>query len=1010
MEARDALVSEGLAEELASGAGDTLLLRVEKPSDIPAESLHGRKDDVGRTIRLTARETLAPTAMGEFSIRPRQGAVSAIFVPLARLQKDLQQEGKVNTLLLSQRQTEGAARAAEAAAKLESLLKQAATLEDIAVSLRMIEGQRALQLESETGLINDALFEAARAAAADSKLQSSAILSYLANSIRAGEREIPYSIVTAFDRASFERLQPAAAPATRLEPIVLNDWAANDLGVKPGDLLELEYYVWQQEGRLLTEKAQFQLSGVTRIEGAAADRDLVPDYPGITEAENVSDWDPPFPVELWRVRPRDEDYWHKYRTTPKAFIRLESGQRLWQSRFGALTSVRFHTDEQTDIRAAAEALKQNLRASLDPAQMGMVVYSARSQGLEASRGATDFGEYFVYFSFFLVVSALLLAALFFKLGVEQRLKEIGLLKAIGFPASRIRSVFLSEGVILATVGAALGLAGALAYGGIILLGLRTWWIDAVGTRLLTLHATTTSLVLGGAGGVVTALVCIAWTLRRLGPASPRGLLTGSWSDAAGTRQGHEGARRQAKTRRFFSSKGGVFAFGAAGLLLLIAAAANRISPVAGFFGAGTLLLVALFCFQSMWLRRGSGRAIQGTGWWPVSRVGFRNTTHRPGRSVLCIALIASATFIIVAVDGFRRERATSAFDKKSGTGGYPLMAESLLPIVHDPSAAEGRESLSLIAPEGSTLAGLDFARFRVRPGDDASCLNLYQPRNPKVVAPTPDFVQSNRFSFQGSLAETEAERENPWLLLDQEMTDGAVPVIADANSMTYVLHLKLGDEFVLDRGGAEPVRLRLVAALADSVFQGELLMSEKNFLRLFPEQEGYRLFLLDVAQERAQEAATALEEQLSDFGFDVTSTAERLAAFHRVENTYLSTFQTLGGLGLVLGTLGLATVLLRNVIERRRELALLRAMGYNSAHFRLMVIAENAFLLFCGLATGTLAALLAIAPALASRGGGVSVASIVLLLLVVLVTGLAASVLATAAALRSPLLPALRSE
>jgi len=135
-----------------------------------------------------------------------------------------------------------------------------------------------------------------------------------------------------------------------------------------------------------------------------------------------------------------------------------------------------------------------------------------------------------------------------------------------------------------------------------------------------------------------------------------------------------------------------------------------------------------------------------------------------------------------------------------------------------------------------------------------------------------------------------------------------------------------------------------------------------------------------------------------------------LAGFHRVENTYLSTFQTLGGLGLLLGTLGLATVLLRNVLERRRELALLRAIGYRSPHFTIMVVAENAWLLFCGLLTGAVCALIAIAPALFARGGRLPTVSLAALLMLVLVTGLAASLLATVAALRSPLLPALRSE
>ena len=47
-----------------------------------------------------------------------------------------------------------------------------------------------------------------------------------------------------------------------------------------------------------------------------------------------------------------------------------------------------------------------------------------------------------------------------------------------------------------------------------------------------------------------------------------------------------------------------------------------------------------------------------------------------------------------------------------------------------------------------------------------------------------------------------------------------MPVAADANSLTYVLHKKLGDEILLTHGD-RPVRLKVVAVLADSVFQGE---------------------------------------------------------------------------------------------------------------------------------------------------------------------------------------------
>ena len=152
--------------------------------------------------------------------------------------------------------------------------------------------------------------------------------------------------------------------------------------------------------------------------------------------------------------------------------------------------------------------------------------------------------------------------------------------------------------------------------------------------------------------------------------------------------------------------------------------------------------------------------------------------------------------------------------------------------------------------------------------------------------------------------------------------------------------------------GDREIRLRLVAALRDSIFQGELLMSQANFRRLFPEQEGYHVLLVDTPPGRSADVSLTIENALIDFGADAVGTGERLAEFHRVENTYLSTFQTLGGLGLLLGTLGLATVLLRNVLERRRELALLGAVGYRRSHFTLMVAAENALLLAGGLVAG----------------------------------------------------------
>jgi len=917
---REIFLTAALALELGAKTGDEILLRIAKPSAIPLETLHGRKDDTGRTIRLTFGRTVEPAH--EFSLRPQQGDLRAVYLPLAGLERDLNQRGKVNTILVGP---------GSGPASLERRLKERYTLADAGLRLRSLEKSGCLSLESDSTLISDAVSKAALSAAQSLGLHTEPVLTYLANSIRIGAREIPYAVVTALDSG--------LAPAHE-DGITLNEWAARALGAKAGDGATLEYYIWRSDGRLRTETAQFRVERVVPLAGDAADPDFAPEYPGITESRSLHDWDPPFPIDLARIRPADEQYWNRYRTTPKAFVRLARGRALWGTRFGNLTSIR--------VSPPSQAYGEAIRMALEPWQAGLQVVPVRSQGLKAAQGATDFGEYFVYFSFFLMVSALLLTGLFFRLGIEQRTTEIGVLRSLGFSAGRIRTVFLAEGAVLASAGALAGIGAALLYSALILLGLRTWWFDAVGTRLLSLNASMTSLGVGAAAGVVTGLGSVAWTLRGLQPVTPRGLLAGERKRGAG------------RWRWLAAASAAVLAAGCAGA-----------GQAAGFFGAGTLLLVAALLFQSAWMHARRSGLVGG----PVA-LGLRSVRYRPGRSILCIALIASATFVIASLEAFRRDGSFA------GTVEFPLLADAQLPLIHDPNTEAGRAALNI-----PPLEGVRFVSFRVHPGDDASCLNLYQPRNPRVVAPPPGF-----------------SRGNPWPLLELPLADGAIPAIADANSMTYSLHRKLGEEF--ETGG---VRYRMVGALEDSVFQGELIISEKNLLRLFPDSEGYRFFLLSAPSGKADQVARTLEDALSGYGFTVQPTGARLASFHKVENTYLSTFGALGGLGLVLGTVGLAAVLMRNVLERRRELALLRAVGYRARHLAAMVLAENAFLLMMGLGTGVVCAALAVAPAVTARGGHVPVVSLGVLMVSVAATGIVSSSIATAVALRSPVLDALKS-
>jgi hypothetical protein len=992
-------ISPALAAETGAQPGDVLLTRLQRPSEIPLESLFARKEETGRTVRLQLAGVLPPERLGEFALQPQQAAVRAVFAPLRRIQRDLGVEDQVNTVLVS-------------GDLIRDRFRAALRVQHLGVRVRATDDERAVAVESASGVINASLDESARAAATSYGLEPLPIFTYLANVIRKGDRSVPYSLITAIDlRAVSDSLPGAPTPAKDYpaDAIILNDWTARELGASPGDRVDIDYFLWDPAQGLLTKTASFTLAQVVPIAGLAADRRLAPEYPGITGSESLADWDPPFPLDLGKVRKQDEQYWDDYRTTPKAFIRYERGRELWQTRYGAATSLRLAPPATADgkrgfpsaeaAHEAVAAVDGFIRSTISPQAMGMSAYPARQLALEASTGATDFGEYFTYFSFFLVVSALLLTVLFFKLGVEGRLKQIGIMRAAGFTVAVLRRMLLAEAALLAIVGALLGVAGAVLYARIIVHGLTTWWVGAVGTDLLRLHVSPVSLAIGAAAGVLAAIICVAVSLRTVARLSPRALLTAQGLENVGVDAG-----RPRRNRRL------ALAFAAIAIALIAIGFSGRIQ-VGAFFGAGAALLVASLLALAAWLRARDARLITGRGPWAVARLGFRSAAFRPARSVLSAALIASAAFIIVSVEAFRRGGGELTQDPRSGTGGYALLARAELPFVQNPNEPSGREAMLIQAPE---LEAARFTRFRVRQGQDASCLNLYRPTNPTIVAPEAGFIESNRFSFSASLAENDAERANPWLLLRKTFEDGTVPVIADATSLQYVLHVGVGDTMSIDIGATRPLVVRFVGALRDSVLQGELIMAEEQFVRLFPGQPGYRMFLLAAPSvttiEQARALAGVVEKEFQPFGVDAVTTADRLDEFHRVENTYLSTFQALGSLGLLLGTVGLATVMFRNVLERRRELALLRAVGYNASNVTQMIVAESVLLLGTGLAGGALCAAVAIAPAWLGHGGRMPGSGLILLLLAVIVAGLLSSFVATRAALSGRMLDALRAE
>ncbi|MEN6337212.1 MAG: FtsX-like permease family protein [Phycisphaerales bacterium] len=966
------VLSHAVATRLGVAAGGEVLLRVEKatmmPRDVPLVS------DKDRTIafRLKVRAVADDSAFARFDLAANQAAPLNVFVPLAWLAGKVDQPGRAN-MLLAAHQKSGAT-----ADELNAAIKDVWQPADAGIELTHLEPQNALELRSRRVFIEDSLSDEAMKADAG----ATRILTYFVNEIRLGDKATPYSMVAA---TGVGNVIPRGMQA---DEIVINQWLADDLGARIGDFVDLTYFVIGPGRKLNEEQGRFKVVKIVPLEGATADPTLMPEFPGLADVNNCRDWKPGVPVDLNRIRPKDEQYWNEHRGTPKAFVTLGAGQPRWQNQYGKLTAIRYPWREGLDRQ-----ISQYLTSHIDPATAGLFFQAVRESGLRAGRGGTDFGQLFLGLSMFLIGSAIILTGLLFVFGVESRGTQVGMLLAIGWPARRVKRLLLAEGGLVALIGAALGVGAGLLYAWLMLRGLATFWSGAIAGAAIRFHTTGLTLALGGVGGLGVALLAIGVTLRKHVTLPSRQLM-------AGVVEGHVTSHSRSRRGVILA----VSAFVGTAILLLFVRGGDSQAAAGAFFGAGALLLIGTLGLSHMLLCVAAGGvsrpliSLQG--------LGFRNAARRRGRSLAIIGLLACGVFMVVAVGANRRDPMRQPQSRDSGTGGFALYGESSLSILNDLSTEAGRKELGLTDPE---LAGLEAVQFRVHEGDDASCLNLNRAQRPRLLGVSPgSLMQRKAFKFTSVSGST--AHDAGWSLLEGESRDGAIPAIGDYPTVFWALGKKLGDEVEFVDETGRPFRVRIVAMLDSSILQGSLIVSEKEFTRRFPSVDGYRVLLVDAPSDKMEAISQKLSSGLTDLGLVLTPTRERMAAFGAVENTYLSIFTALGGLGLVLGSVGLGLVVLRNMLERRGELAMLRAVGFERARIRRMVFYEHWGLMLAGVVCGVVAAVVAVIPALQSPAGQTPYLPLVGTVAAIAFSGALWVWLAGTLALRGQLLDSLRHE
>ena len=1026
----------GIASDDLSEDGPTIKLRVPAPKAIATDSALSKKDDtVVSLVDFKVIDIVPDKGLGRFGIRPTQIAPPNAFIPIDQMQRalltrSLQQKStaeQVNMILLSGKGSQPPDESVASA--LESELDP--SLEDLGLYLTPVK----LEFEIDSGkketiydyysLSTDRMVlpglavEAANATFAD----IDPVLTYLANKIELvkpneedgdSEDAIPFSMVSAigfgagFNPVSMDSARPISSVES--DTIVLTQWAAEDLGAQVGDKIRLTYFDPETvDGVEVERKIEFKLDDIAALTKPATpfgvrrrrevrpptfkerptlanDWNLTPFVPGITDAESIQRWDLPFQT-LVRKNGKDDDYWKFYRTTPKAFVNLKKGRQLWSSRFGDTTSLRIPNTGQTS-EEMEKALMDEFRKR--GKWLDLHISQIKRQGLRASSGSTPFDVLFLSLSMFVIASSVLLVALLFRLGAARRAEELGLLYSVGAKQRTVFQVWIGEAVLVCLIGAAIGVAGGLGYAHLMIYGLKTWWVGAISTPFLQVHVGWLSIVLGFGCGAIICIFSIGWSLWNAGKLDPQRLLMGQFEDTV---------KLKKKDHSRIWLVVALVCVVIAVSLAFMATTLGGESQAGAFMGSGFMILAGALIGVRLWL--GNRKTQTASQVYSLGSMATANVKRYPLRSWLTIALVSVASFLLIAVSSFRLQ------PTDLGTAGFSFIARSDTPILYDLNDSK----VNGFGPdETKTGKPIEWVGMRVQDGDDASCTNPFQTIQPRVLSIDNDFVSffdesKHEFGWAGIDANSNIENDNPWTILQRETAGEVVPVIIDKNTAWYSLKVySIGQEFTLNYDAVGPITFKLVGLLENTILQGSLMIGESDFSRLFPNQSGPRMFLLDTSSENVE----VLNSAFSEYGWASTSAEKELAGFLAVQNTYLSTFQSLGGLGLLLGTFGLAVVQMRTVVERQKEIALLRAVGYSAPRLASLIASESFVLLGCGLMVGIGAALCAVMPHVLVTQLSVPWDILLTVFALIVVTGILTGIIGSRVVARAPVVSALR--
>ncbi len=948
----EAIISENTSKKLNLKEGQEILLRIENVSIIPLNAPFASQDQPSVSLRLKIKKIAAQDEIGRFSLKSNQAAPYNVFVSQNLLASKLKLEGLANTIILNNSAKENLT-----AEQINIALKECWNLKDASLEIKKLDDDGKYELLSNRIFIEDKVSQTIDSL----KVEIEPVLTYLVNSIRLGDKNTPYSFVSGLENDIIPN-------NLNDNEIIINSWLADDLNAKTGDSIQLDYFIIGTLRKLKEVSSKFKIKAIIPIQNNEIFRSLMPSFPGLSDAGHCKDWKSGVPIDLDKIRVKDEEYWNVFKGTPKAYISIHSGQKLWKNQFGRLSAIHFDSSE---IRPSK--LEKALLSNLNPQDFNLTFQPVYEQGIAATMNSVDFGELFLSLSFFVIAAAVLLTLLIHGLNIESRSVETGILEGIGFSQKLILKTRIIESLIIILFGGILGALVGILYNYALLAGLNSVWNDAVRTDMISVYINPKTLVIGSISGIIVSIIPVIWITRKKLKQSVSILIknTGLLADKSIT--------KKSNTSKWVFIIGLILTF----MLLAYSFVTSVDVNSSMFLTSGALFLAVGIAFISLLMDK---QQIVKDKLFTINSFAIKNTVRNNSINLAIIGLLSLGVFVIIITGANRKTYYGEDNINQSGTGGFLFWAETSLPILYNLNTVEGKKKLGIENDEFPK--GLKITQFHSLSGDDASCLNLNQVQKPRILGvDATEFNYRKSFSF-GSVLKG-VDQENPWLSLNQLKDNKLIPAVADLTVLTWGLKKKVGNTLIYLNEEGKEIKLLIIGGLNNSIFQGNLLIADSLFVQNFPSVSGSKVMLIDGPHESKNKIESYFNDNLVDYGIELSQATTRLAEFNSVENTYLTVFMALGGLGVLIGTIGLGIVILRNMLERKTEFALLQAIGFNNQQIFILVIKENLFLLFSGIIIGTLAAIIGILPSILSPSFEIPGAFVFVILLAVLLSGLA---------------------